>query len=89
MPEVTLRGREKSGGGQAGEVFVQGKGILSAIWTGGGTGSAPDPEDYELADIGADLLGIATGVTYHIVGAVGSKSWVATGGTVQNLYGGA
>lgn len=62
---------------------------LAAIWTGSGTSGAPDAESYNLGEVGADLDGIATGVTYHVVGAVGSKAWVPTGATVKNLYGGA
>lgn len=62
--------------------------ILSAIWSGVGTGSAPDPEDYVQGAIGADQDGVTGGNVYHVVGAAGSKSWVDTGASVANLYGG-
>ena len=62
--------------------------ILSAIWTGAGTTSAPDPELYGLGQIGAASDGVAAGLTYHITGAEGARAWTATGGTVANLYGG-
>lgn len=62
--------------------------IISAIWAGNGTGSAPDAEDFVQGAIGADQDGVTGASTYHVVGAAGSKSWVATGATVANLYGG-
>ena len=64
-------------------VPVSGSAILSAIWNT----TAPDPELYSLASIGADTNGVSTSLTYHITGVVGSKAWTATGGTVANLYG--
>ena len=61
---------------------------ISAMWAGGGLGAAPDPELYAEGTIGCDSAGVAAGLTYHVYGAVGAKAWVATGGTVANLYGG-
>ena len=63
--------------------------VLAAIWPASGVGSAPAPADFSVGAVGADLLGINTALTYHIVNNAGTKSWVPTGGTVQQLYGGA
>lgn len=76
-------------GSNAVAAVVKDGAILAADWTGAGLGSAPDPELYSPRQIGADLGAIATGLTYHVIGDVGSKAWVATGATVKNLYGGA
>jgi hypothetical protein len=62
--------------------------ILSAIWASGGTGNAPDPDDFPVGSIGADNDGASTAATYHVVNVAGTKTWIATGGTVANLYGG-
>jgi hypothetical protein len=59
--------------------------LLSYVWTGAGTTSAPSAT--ALADfvVGANSDGAATGLTYHVI----DGAWVATGATVKNLYGGA
>ena len=76
--------------GEAAGLFVIADGaIVAATWAGSGTSGAPDPELYGDNQIGQDLAGISTGLTYHIQGAVGSKVWTPTGATVKNLYGGA
>jgi hypothetical protein len=86
---VELAGAKDSKDNDIGMVGIADAAILAADWTGAGIGNAPDPELYAPRQIGCDLAGIETGLTYHIIGAVGSKAWVATGGTVKNLYGGA
>ena len=63
--------------------------LISVTWTGAGNTGAPDPELYGDNEIGADLDGISTALTYHVQGAGGSKVWTPTGATVKNLYGGA
>ena len=63
--------------------------ILGARWANSGTGSAPDPELYKQFAIGCDLNGISTASTYHVIGDIGAKVWVATGATVANAYGAA
>ena len=68
-------------------VVVTSGSILSAIWAGAIDTNAPDPELFGEGQIGANESGISTGLTYHVVGAVDSKAWVLTGGTVANLYG--
>ena len=82
-----LGGTTTSSGEAAGLVVVADGAIIASIWAGAGDGNAPDPELYGLGQIGANTDGAATGVTYHVTGAVGSKAWTLTGGTVANLYG--
>jgi len=58
---------------------------LEFIWTGTGTTSAPAAAQLGNGTTGADSDGVSTGLTYHVI----AGAWVATGGTVQQLYGGA
>ena len=58
---------------------------LEYVWTGAGLTSAPAAGSLGNGTIGADSDGINTGLTYHVI----AGTWVATGGTVQQLYGGA
>lgn len=57
--------------------------LIAVFWTGSGLSSAPDAGGYGSGQIGADSDGVAAGLTYHVV----NNAWVATGGTVANLYG--
>ena len=82
-------GAETSSGEPAGLFVIADGAIVAATWAGSGTSGAPDPELYGDNQIGQDLAGISTGLTYHIQGAAGSKVWTPTGATVKNLYGGA
>ena len=59
-------------------------GLLSYIWAGAGIAGAPAATAMKDGTVGADSSGASTGLTYHVV----SGAWVATGGTVLNLYGG-
>lgn len=59
--------------------------LLSYVWTGAGTGSAPSATSLGNFTVGADSDGVAAGLTYHVI----TGAWVATGATVKNLYGGA
>ena len=66
------------------KVEVMGGVILAAIWDA----TPPNPELFGERQLGADSLGVSTGLTYHVVGEAGLKSWVPTGATVAQLYGG-
>jgi len=59
--------------------------LIERYWAGSGSGNAPAADNLPTGMIGADNNGASTGLTYHVV----NKAWVATGGTVQQLYGGA
>lgn len=62
---------------------------LAASWAGSGNGNAPSADFFIEGAIGADTDGVAASLTYHVVDVAGTKSWVPTGATVKNLYGGA
>lgn len=58
---------------------------IERFWAGSGLTNAPTATNLPTGMVGADLAGISTGLTYHVV----NGAWVATGGTVQQYYGGA
>lgn len=68
--------------------FVQ-YSILADIWAGAGITNALPASNFIVGAIGANQGGVAAADTYHIVETAGTKAWVATGGTVLQLYGGA
>ena len=70
-------------GKEAVRVVAQDGAMIAAFWTGAGATSAPDANLYANGQIGSDSDGVTSGLTYHAV----NGSWVATGGTVANLYG--
>jgi len=59
--------------------------LIERFWSGAGIGNAPAADNLPTGMIGADTDGVSTGLTYHVI----NKAWVATGGTVAQLYGGA
>lgn len=88
---LTLSGYDEAGNSREVKVRVENNAVkltghrLSYIWAATGIGNAPDATNMDDGTIGADLAGIATGLTYHVV----AGTWIATGGTVLQLYGGA
>ena len=70
-------------GKEAVRVVVADGAMVAAIWAGAGTGGAPDASNYADGQIGVDSGGAAAGLSYHVF----NSAWVATGGTVANLYG--
>ena len=63
--------------------------IVRDIWAGAGVTMAPPASNFIVGAIGANNGGINTALTYHVFDNAGTKVWIATGGTVQQLYGGA
>lgn len=59
--------------------------LIERFWTSADATDAPDAANLPTGMIGAASDGVAAGLTYHVV----NKAWVATGGTVAQLYGGA
>jgi len=63
--------------------------MIQVFWTATGTTNAPAAGGYQDGTVGAASDGATAGLTYHVVTtATGAKTWVATGGTVANYYGG-
>ena len=87
--ELSLRGYDVNGNAREVKLLVQDQAVyvtgtlLKYIWAGSGIGGAPSATLLRDGTLGADLAGITTGLTYHVVSGV----WVATGGTIANLYG--
>lgn len=61
---------------------------IAAVWTGADDTNAPDADFFVVGAIGAAGDGASDAVTYHVVLIGTTKSWVATGATVTQLYGG-
>jgi hypothetical protein len=87
VPVDYIASTTTSAGEAATPVVIQDGSRLAAIWSGGDETGAPDAELFGVGQAGADGDGVAAAHTYHVVGAVGAKAWVATGGTVTTLYG--
>ena len=62
--------------------------IFMAFWAGAGTTNAPPAADYQEGSLGANNDGASTANVYHVVSVSGTKSWIDTGATVANIYGG-
>jgi len=57
--------------------------LISYVWTGAGTTSAPDPATFANYTIGINSDGVSSGNVYHVI----DGAWVDTGATVATLYG--
>lgn len=64
------------------------KNIFTAFWAGAGTTNAPSAAEYRLGSLGANNDGATTANVYHVVPVAGVNTWVDTGATVANIYGG-
>lgn len=62
--------------------------IFNAFWAGAGTTNAPAAANYQQGSLGANQDGAAAANVYHVVKVAGVKTWIDTGATVQNIYGG-
>lgn len=58
--------------------------IVCYVWSGAGTGNAPDATTIPNFTVGVDAGGAATGVLWWVI----NGTWVTTTATVANLYGG-
>ena len=64
------------------------KNIIMAFWAGAGTTNAPAAANYREGSLGANNDGASTANVYHVVNVANVPTWVDTGATVANIYGG-
>lgn len=62
--------------------------IFMAFWAGAGTTNAPPAANFQEGSLGANNDGASSANVYHVVNVANVPTWVSTGATVANIYGG-
>jgi len=86
--QSTLGKSELHGRDNAAFVMNPHPSVFDISWTGAGIGGAPATSNYWAGAIGVDNDGATGALVYHVVEIAGTLTWVATGTTINNLYGG-